>query len=186
MKNHSIVLAVLILSITLTACSENGKKDESTTTVTEQQVSTDSHTAEAPSVSESKPSLPAFTVQDMAGNTMNLQSLRGKKVFVNLWASWCPPCRREMPSIEKLAKAVGKNKVAFVLLSLDDNFDKAKAFMKRQRLSLPIYYPTENLPALFQVRAIPTTFIFDENGSLFQRVDGGDDYDTEAYRRLLR
>ena len=91
-----------------------------------------------------------------------------------------------MPSIEKLAKAVDKNKVAFVLLSLDDNFDKAKAFAKRQQLSLSIYYPAENLPALFNVQSIPTTFLFDEEGNLFQRTDGGDDYDTEAYRKVLR
>lgn len=180
-----LILPAFILSVALTACSEKGKND-STTTTTEQQVSTDSHTAEAPPIRENKPTLPSFSVQDVNGNTINLQSLKGKKVFVNLWASWCPPCRREMPSIEKLARSVDNKKVTFVLLSLDDHFDKAKAFAKRQRLSLPVYYPAENLPALFNVQGIPTTFIFDEGGNLFQRVDGGDNYNTEEYRKLLQ
>lgn len=185
MKTYLIVTTTL-LSVLLSACTDEGAKNQNTDTVTEQQVNTESNAAAAPTVNENRPTLPAFMVQDVNGKTINLQSLKGKKVFVNLWASWCPPCRREMPSIERLAKAVDKNKVVFVLLSLDDKFDKAKAFAKRQQLSLPIYYPAENLPALFNVQSIPTTFLFDEEGKLFQRTDGGDDYDTEAYRKVLR
>ena len=180
-------MATGALMVFLVACSDNRKQHETAeATQPEQHVSIDSNAATAPPISANKPTLPAFAVQDVNGNTINLQSLKGKKVFVNLWASWCPPCRREMPSIEKLAKSVDKDKVVFVLLSLDDNFDKAKAFAKKQQLSLPIYYPVENLPALFNVQGIPTTFIFDENGNLFQRIDGGDQYDTESYRRLLQ
>jgi thiol-disulfide isomerase/thioredoxin len=180
-----LIFSAMIASFIFTACSNNGAKDD-TTTATEQQVSTDSNTAAAPPQSLNAEALPSFTVQDVTGKTINLQSLKGKKVFVNLWASWCPPCRREMPSIEKLSKAVDKNKVSFVLLSLDDNFDKAKAFVKRQQLSLPIYYPAENLPAMFNVEGIPTTFIFDESGKLIQRIDGGDNYDSQEYRKLLQ
>lgn len=183
--NQFLFLAATALGLVLTGCSDEGSKEESGT-ATQQQMSTDSNAAAAPPVNEMEVALPSFAVQDVDGNTVNLQSLKGKKVFVNLWASWCPPCRREMPSIEKLAKSVDKNKVAFVLLSLDDNFEKAKAFTTRQRLSLPIYYPAENLPALFQVQGIPTTFIFNETGTLITRIDGGDDYDTEVYRKLLR
>lgn len=127
-----------------------------------------------------------FSFRDEKGTILSTANLKGKVVFINLWASWCPPCRREMPSIEKLSKAVDQNKVIFVMLSLDDNFDKAKAFVKRQRLSLPIYYPAENLPAMFNVQGIPTTFIFDESGKLTQRIDGGENYDSQEYRKLLQ
>lgn len=181
-----LILMTILSSVVFSACSNERTEEQNTATVNEQQVTTDSNAAAAPLLDEDRPTLPSFTVQDVNGKSINLQSLKGKKVFVNLWASWCPPCRREMPSIEKLAKSVDKNKVAFVLLSLDDNFDKAKAFAKQQQLSLPIYYPMENLPTLFNVQSIPTTFLFDEEGKLFQRTDGGDDYDTEAYRKILR
>lgn len=130
--------------------------------------------------------LPAFNIQDIDGNTINLQSFKGKKVFVNLWATWCMPCRREMPSIEQLAQAVDTSKVAFVMISLDNTFDRAIRFKQMQKLNLPIYYPVENLPSLFNVRGIPTTFIFNENGKLTHRTDGSDDYNTAKYKKLLQ
>lgn len=130
-------------------------------------------------------SIPSFQVQDVKGNTINLQNLKGKKVFVNLWATWCPPCRREMPSIQKLAASVDQNKVAFVMLSLDDDFEKAKSYVMDNNLMLPIFYPAEQLPELFNVQGIPATFIFDENGKMIKRVDGMDNYDSQQYKKLL-
>jgi thiol-disulfide isomerase/thioredoxin len=180
-----LILGALSLSLAFTACSNNDTI-ETTSTETKEQMSTDSNTAAAPSVSDNTADLPAFTLQNANGNTINLQDLKGKKVFVNLWASWCPPCRREMPSIEKLAKTVDSSKVSFVMLSLDDNFDKALTFVKQQKLSLPVYYPAGNLPILFNVNSIPTTFIFDENGKLIRRIDGGNDYDSQMFRKLLQ
>jgi thiol-disulfide isomerase/thioredoxin len=132
------------------------------------------------------PALPAFVIQDINGQNINLQNIKNKKLFVNLWASWCPPCKREMPSIEKLYHSVDTAKVAFIMLSLDDNFDKAKAYMKHQKLNLPLYYPTENLPALFNVQGIPATFIFNEKGDLLNRIEGATDYDTDQFRKMLQ
>lgn len=129
--------------------------------------------------------IPSFNLKDVNGNVVNLESLKGKKVFVNLWATWCPPCRKEMPSIQKLSAEVNKNNVAFVMLSLDDDFEKAKAYVQEQNLMLPIYYPAEPLPELFNVNGIPATFIFNEKGKLIKRVDGMDNYDSGKYRDLL-
>jgi thiol-disulfide isomerase/thioredoxin len=180
-----LVLGALSLSLTFTACSNNGTKDSSSTEVNEQ-MNSDSNAATVAPTNDNTADLPTFTLQDVNGQIINMQDLKGKKVFVNLWASWCPPCRREMPSIEKLANSVDSSKVRFVMLSLDDNFDKARAFVKQQRLSLPIYYPAGNLPGLFNVNSIPTTFIFDESGKLAKRIDGGDDYDSQLYREMLQ
>ncbi|HJW16680.1 MAG TPA: TlpA disulfide reductase family protein [Flavisolibacter sp.] len=180
-----LIFGALGLGLAITACSNNDNK-ETSSTETKEQMSADSNTAAASPATETATDLPAFTVQDAKGNTINLQELKGKKVFVNLWASWCPPCRREMPSIEKLAKSVDSSKVSFVMLSMDENFDKAKAFVKQQQLSLPVFYPAENLPALLNVNSIPTTFIFDENGKLIRRIDGGNDYDSQTFRELLQ
>lgn len=180
-----LIFGALSLSLTFTACSNNDAK-EVTSAQTKEQMSTDSNTAAASPVSDNSTDLPSFKVQDVNGSTFNLQDLKGKKVFVNLWASWCPPCRREMPSIVKLANSVDSNKVSFVLLSMDENFDKAKVFVKQQQLSLPVFYPAENLPVLLNVNSIPTTFIFDENGKLIRRIDGGNDYDSQAFRELLQ
>jgi thiol-disulfide isomerase/thioredoxin len=169
----------LPLMMTLLSCSEDTTNDAATG----QETSIDTHTATAPPAT---PGLPSFTVQDINGKVLNLQSLKGKKVFLNLWASWCPPCRAEIPSIAKLRRSVDSNKVVFVMLALDDRFEKAKKFVQSRKLDLPIFYPTENLPSLLNVDGIPATFIFNEEGNLVRRVDGGDLYDTKEYRTLLQ
>lgn len=178
MKNLIMISAAIVMT-SLLACSNN--KQEDSTSTTQQQ--TDSNAAVSPSL---QPTLPTFTVENVDGDRVNLQSFKGKKVFVNLWASWCPPCKREMPSIEKLSQSVDTNNVAFVMISLDDQFEKAKAYIRSAKLQLPIYYPAENPPALFNVEGIPSTFIFNETGELIKRMDGADFYDTDEYRALLK
>lgn len=74
--------------------------------------------------------LPAFKMTDANGNIIELSSFKGKKVFVNLWATWCPPCKAEIPSIEGLASKADKEQAVFILLSLDENFEVAKKFAK--------------------------------------------------------
>jgi len=180
MKNL-ILIGSLVLITSIIACSNN--RNEQAATTGQQQTSTDSNTATSQPV---MPTLPAFAVVDANGNILHLENLKGKKVFVNLWASWCPPCKREMPSIAKLYKSIDTNKVTFVMVSLDDKFEKAKAFVRAAKLHLPVFYPAENLPPLFNVEGIPSTFIFNENGELIKRVDGGDQYNTDEYRTLLK
>ncbi len=130
--------------------------------------------------------LPSFNMRNANGSAVNLNSFQGKKVMVNIWASWCPPCKREMPSIEKLYKSVDTSKVAFVLLSLDDSFDEALRYVSSRKLNLPVYYPAENLPLLFNVQSIPNTFIFDESGKLVKHVEGADDFNTASYKELFK
>lgn len=129
--------------------------------------------------------LPSFSIRNAAGETVNLSSLKGKKVFLNLWATWCPPCRQEIPSIEKLYSESDKNKVVFVLLSLDENFEVAKEFAASNGLQAPIFYAAENLPDLFNVRGIPATFIFNEEGELIKQINSMEDYYTREYIELL-
>ena len=129
--------------------------------------------------------IPAFAITDATGKTVDLSSFKGKKVFVNLWATWCLPCRAEIPSIENLASKVDKEKAVFIMLSLDENFEVAKKFAKSENLKVPVYYPAEKLPALFNTDGIPATFIFNENGDLVKQNNGADDYDTDEYIRML-
>lgn len=141
-------------------------------------------TSHVPAVLQ-KEVLPSFLLSDMNGKTAELSDFKGKMVFVNLWASWCGPCRDEMPSIQKLyEKTKGKN-VQFVLLAMDDDFSKSLAYFNSSRLTLPVFYPAADLPSLFDVQGIPATFIFNANGDLVKSIQGGDNYDTEEYRNLL-
>jgi thiol-disulfide isomerase/thioredoxin len=132
-----------------------------------------------------KPGLPSFKMTDLEGNIVNLADLKGKKVFVNLWASWCGPCRSEMPSIQELYKKTKNENVAFVMLALDNNFEESIGYLKDEKLVLPAYYPAETLPELFNVPGIPTTFIFNEKGTLVKKIEGSDRYNTDEYVKML-
>ena len=115
-----------------------------------------------------------------------MTELKGKKVFVNLWASWCPPCKAEMPSIAALYNKLDKNKIVFVLLSVDEKFQSPLDFMNKNNLNLPVYFPTQPLPDLFNTGGIPVTFIFNEKGELIKQNNGVEDYDTIEYLKLLQ
>jgi len=121
---------------------------------------------------------------DADGNTKSLLALKGKVIFMNIWATWCPPCIAEMPSIDKLHEEMG-DEVAFVMLSLDDDFEKAKAFDKRKGYDLPIYAPAGNLPAMYHSSAIPTTYVIDAEGNLVLEHGGMADYNTLEFREFL-
>lgn len=129
--------------------------------------------------------LPSFSIINNKGEVTDFAQFKGKRVFVNLWATWCPPCRVEIPSIQKLYAKTDKKKIVFVMLSLDNNFATAKLFAAKTALDIPIYYPAGNLPALFNVESIPVTFIFNEKGELIHRQEGATDYNTSLFAEML-
>lgn len=129
--------------------------------------------------------IPAFDVKDINGNILNLTTFKGKKVFVNMWATWCPPCRAEMPSIQKLYERTKDKNVMFAMIALDDDFNKSISYMKSNVPLLPVFYPAGKLPPMFEVEGIPATFIFDEAGKLIKKIEGSDNYNTAEYYKLL-
>ncbi len=126
--------------------------------------------------------LPLYTLD---GRPANLRQFRGKAVLVNLWASWCPPCLAEMPGLQALYQKTDTAKVAFVLISLDENPNKARALLKRKGYKLPVFFPAAPLPAPFDSPSIPSTVILTPTGRLADRHDGMADYDTPEFRAAL-
>jgi thiol-disulfide isomerase/thioredoxin len=176
-----IIAFLAIPSILFVACSNTAR--DKNNDIDTSLLATPS-TAPAANVFHSTPqTLPSFQLTSADGKTINLADLKGKKVFVNLWATWCPPCRAEIPSIEKLSKKTPN--VTYVMLSLDQSFALAKAYAKVNKMKLPVYYPASNLPDLFNTEGIPATYIFNENGELIKANMGAEDYDTQAYLQLL-
>jgi peroxiredoxin len=107
-----------------------------------------------------------FTLMDLHGKLWRLKELRGKVVLVNFWATWCPPCRKEMPDLETLYKRFQSQ--GFVVLAIsDEDSVKVKPFIAERKISYPILLdPGRGVNTLFQVEGIPKSFVYDRSGKL--------------------
>ena len=112
--------------------------------------------------------------------------LRGKTIFLNLWASWCPPCRAEMPTIQDLYNEVKKDtNIVFVLISLDNDKSKAMQFVKDKNFNLPFYFLADRIPSAFSTNTIPTTFVISPNGKIISKETGMAKYNSDNFRDFL-
>ncbi|QHT70194.1 TlpA family protein disulfide reductase [Rhodocytophaga rosea] len=145
-------------------------------------VASDSNAAYVISQAEAGHDFPLLTLD---GKSANLKEFKGKVIFINLWATWCPPCIAEMPNIHKLYERTSTEDVAFVMLSLDEDFEKARKFVKRKEYTFPVYGVKESLPIEFETTIIPTTYVIDRNGKIVLRKEGMAKYDTDEFRTFL-
>ena len=113
-----------------------------------------------------------FTLKGLDGSAWTLKELRGKVVVLNFWATWCPPCRKEMPDLETLYQQF-KDQGLVVLAISDEDAAKVKPFVAQQRVTYPILLdPGRMVNELFQIEGIPKTFVYDRKGKLVaQSID---------------
>ncbi|MBC6989419.1 MULTISPECIES: TlpA family protein disulfide reductase [Hymenobacter] len=128
----------------------------------------------------------SLMLRTLDGRTVSLSQLRGKVILLNLWASWCPPCVAEMPSLQRLHDKVKPDNIALVVLSVDQNPEKARRFAARRGFTMPVYTLASELPQVFDTQVLPTTFIIAPNGDIIDRHEGMGDYDNAAMIRFLR
>ena len=128
-----------------------------------------------------------FTVKNLEGKKMEFKDFQGKVIFLNLWATWCGPCRSEMPAIQKLYENIDKEKVTFVMLSLDkdSHLEKIRAFVSSRSFTFPIYMPSGYLADQLQVPSIPTTFIITKDGIIDLKEVGMKNYNTNKFKKYL-
>lgn len=130
---------------------------------------------------------PAVSFFDPAGNVVGLADFHGKPVLVNLWATWCEPCLREMPSLERLQSNFGE-RIAIVAVSEDRGGSKiVEPFIAKLELkSVKIYLdPKSAVGHAFEVRGLPTSLLIDREGQVLGRVEGAADWDSPKIRGIL-
>lgn len=121
-----------------------------------------------------------FAVKDENQNEIHLADLKGKVVFINFWATWCPPCIQEMPSIAALKKRFPNHPdLVFLMVDVDNNIEKSSKFMLKNKLDLKAHTPSTAIPSDFLGNSIPTTVVLDKDGEIAIRVEGGRNYDTK-------
>ncbi|WP_260397472.1 TlpA family protein disulfide reductase [Empedobacter brevis] len=111
------------------------------------------------------------------GRSVNMEDLKGKVVFMNFWATWCPPCIAEMPSIQQLYdKVKDDEEIVILTVEVEGKRDKVAKFMERKKLSLPVVYPNSSIPTKFFNGSLPTTVILDKKGNIAHTTMGMADY----------
>jgi thiol-disulfide isomerase/thioredoxin len=128
----------------------------------------------------------SITPLDSTQKAIVFEELKGKVIFLNFWATWCPPCIAEMPSIQALYERIDKEKVVFVMIATNDEEEKVRKFIKRKEFTFPVYILKDHyLPTVFHSKAIPTTFIIDKAGTIVFKHEGTANYDTDNFENMI-
>ena len=161
MKKISFLILACCLALFVTACGES------------------------PVASVGKPA-PDFDTIDMEGKIWSLSKLKGQVVFVNFWATWCAPCREEMPSMERLYAKLPKDKFKMIALFNNDSPALVKDFVAKLGLTMPILDDQKNLIGIkYGLTGLPETFIIDKQGVIREKFIGPAEWDSPESVEML-
>ncbi|HNP06865.1 MAG TPA: TlpA disulfide reductase family protein [Cyclobacteriaceae bacterium] len=130
-----------------------------------------------------------FQIKDLNGNRLDFAQFKNKVVFLNLWATWCGPCRAEMPTIQKLYEKMEDDpNVVFVMLSIDKDKDLPKVikYLKDKDYTFNGYMPSGYLTEQLNVRSIPTTFVISKEGKIITKEVGTTNFNTNRFYQFLK
>lgn len=130
---------------------------------------------------------PDFELEDIDGETFDLKSMRGQWVFLHFWASWCGPCREEMPTIQTLSETIDEDKLHFVLVNTAEDEDTIFMFLGSVATNLTSMMDQDGLVTeIWKPRGLPTTFLIDPDGRVRYQAIGGREWDQEIYVQFIK
>jgi peroxiredoxin len=159
--------AALVGLLALAACSEDGR----------------------PATVAVGQTAPAFAAPTLAGDTVSLADLRGQAVMLNIWATWCPPCREEMPGLEALQQQYGDQGLRVIGVSIDSRnaAGAVRQFLESNGITFTILHDAdERVTGTFRTLGVPETFLIDREGRLVQRWIGKIDAESETIQSAVR
>jgi thiol-disulfide isomerase/thioredoxin len=129
---------------------------------------------------------PDYVLHDLNDKVHKLSELRGYVVAVNFWATWCPPCRKELPSMERAYKALRKDGLRIVGINVGEKWDTVAPFLEDFSITYPILLDTDSSAmSKWSIIGLPTTFFVDRQGRITHRINGGRNWDDTSFRRQL-
>ena len=159
-----IVLAFLLAGCTTDKANSSEKKPESKP----------ANYNSAPNQQDKYVTAPDFALKNLEGDDVRLSDYKGKVVFLNFWATWCPPCRAEIPHFIDLVEKYGNDGFEVVGVDLDPrDFSKVQAFVNQQGINYTILYDTKNVQGMYGgIPSIPTTFVINRDGKVVEQIVG--------------
>ena len=128
-----------------------------------------------------------FQLEDLQGTTKSLSSYRGKVVFLNFWATWCGPCRSEMPSMQRLYDVLKDEGFEIVAVNLQESAHQVKRFLDEEKLTFPVLLDKDGYTgSVYGARSIPTTYLIDREGKIFARAIGAREWDSPEIMSVFR
>jgi len=129
---------------------------------------------------------PAFSLFDIDGKKHRLKNYRGKVVIINFWATWCPPCRLEIPSMQRAWKKLKNKNVAMLAINIGENDDTIFTFSAEYEMDFPILMDKDSrVIRSWPVSALPTTYVVDRKGRLAYRAIGDRQWDNKELIKLI-
>jgi thiol-disulfide isomerase/thioredoxin len=124
-----------------------------------------------------------LVLEDLEGNTINLADYSTQTVFISFWATWCPPCRAEMPSIRKFYNAFGE-KVSLFLITTEER-GKVEAYLRDSGYNLPVYFQKSSANGILNIKSYPTSFLISKKGEILIHKKGAADWNSKSFRKKL-
>jgi len=130
---------------------------------------------------------PDFQLQNLDGQTVSLGNLQGKPVLINFWATWCPPCRSEMPYIQEVYEEWVNRGLVVLALNIGESSSKVEEFMQNHNLSFIVLLDTkQDIAQRYNITGIPTTFFIDKDGIIQDKIIGAFQNKTQIENRLSK
>ncbi len=138
---------------------------------------------------DTKTPAPALKLNDINGQSHDLSTLKGNVVLINFWATWCPPCRREMPSMARLADRLSGKRFVVFAVNIGDDADTIQHFISQLDSSLPftvLLDPDSKTMQTWKISGLPTTYLIDWKGRIAYSAAGGREFDHPEIEQLVR